>query len=87
MNIYAVTFFELPQMTINALLKREIQDTERMIKEKVGYLTATKYIGTFNYVSDEMKKLYSEKNNYGIIDLYLNDLHCLEKTQEIIEKE
>lgn len=44
----------------------------KMLKEKVGYLSYASFLGTFQYCSEEMKKLYYLKHR-KYIDLYYND--------------
>ena len=48
----------------------------KSLNEPLGYKSLTIYEGTFNYSSDEMKKLYFLREK-GYVDLYYNDLHCL----------
>ena len=42
------------------------------VKESIGQLSRTKFIGTFSYVCEEMKKLYFLKEE-GFVDFYYND--------------
>ena len=52
----------------------------RVIEEKLGFKTLTKFLGSVNYCSPEMVKLFSavrEEKNY--VDLYYNDVHCFTK--------
>ena len=39
----------------------------------------TRFKGSFNYCSPEMKKLFTLKED-GYVDFYYNDLHCLSRT-------
>ena len=50
-----------------------------VLSEPAGNKSKTGFKGTYNYCSPEMKKLYYlKKQEY--VDLYYNDLHCLELT-------
>lgn len=51
----------------------------KCLSEPIGYKSITNYEGTFNYSSDEMKKLYFLRRK-SHVDLYFNDLCCLQKT-------
>ncbi len=56
----------------------------KFIREQIGLKTVSHFQGTYNYCSDEMKKLYTLKK-CASVDLYYNDLHCLQKTNSMIQ--
>jgi hypothetical protein len=47
-----------------------------VINENVGEKTMTNFIGTFEYSTEEMKKLFFSKETQPI-DLYWNDVYSL----------
>ncbi len=53
----------------------------RMVKEVRGQKTLSSFTGSFNYCSAEMLELYV-KDSLGMVDLYSNDLECLQKSLE-----
>lgn len=55
----------------------------RMVKEQIGFKSATKYRGTLHYCGDEMVSLLDKSpNGSNHIDLYFNDMFGLIKTFE-----
>ena len=50
----------------------------KFIEEEVGLKTKTKFVGTYTYVTDEIKQLYN-LTRFGYVDFYYNDLFGLEK--------
>jgi serine/threonine protein kinase len=52
-----------------------------IIGEKIGYKTLFGFVGTYNYSSPEMRKLFFLKSQ-SYVDLYYNDFHCLQKIWE-----
>lgn len=52
------------------------------VKEEIGGRTYTRYFGTFDYSIEEFKKAYFLKTEV-YVDLYYNDLYCLQKTLRI----
>lgn len=55
----------------------------KFINEELGFKTASRFQGTYNYCSEEMKKLYISKK-IAPVDLYYNDLHCLQRTSGML---
>lgn len=56
----------------------------KFLSEPVGHKTVSRFQGTYNYCSEEMKKLFLLKQS-APVDLYYNDLHCLQKTSVMVE--
>ena len=55
----------------------------KFIYEPLGLKTLARFQGTYNYCSEEMKKLYMLKR-CAYVDLYYNDLHCLQRTNAML---
>jgi serine/threonine protein kinase len=51
----------------------------KLIAEECGFKTYTSFRGTPNFVSEAMLNLLGPGNNWDFIDLYYNDLVCLQK--------
>lgn len=51
------------------------------LEESVGHSTFTKFFGTFEFCSPEMKKLF-HSSSYGYVDLYYNDLYAFENIKK-----
>ena len=51
------------------------------IQESQGEKTLTKFVGSVNYCSEEMRKCFTSKKTMNI-DLYFNDLFALENSLE-----
>ena len=49
----------------------------RFIKEEIGNRTSTLFVGSVNFCCSDMKKAYTSKKPKKV-DLYYNDLFCLE---------
>jgi serine/threonine protein kinase len=56
-----------------------------VIAEERGFKTYTEFKGTPQYSSKEMLKLFSVESKWDYVDLYYNDLHCLQKALQHIE--
>jgi serine/threonine protein kinase len=54
----------------------------RFLNEPVGLKSKTRFYGSLEYCSPEMKQLYVKESEDGVVDLYYNDVHCLAKTLE-----
>ena len=48
-----------------------------IVKEQIGFKTLSSFRGSMNFCSDEMAECYIKKTKKKV-DLYYNDLHCLE---------
>ena len=55
------------------------------VKSKIGEKTLTGFVGTYHYSSPEMKKLFWLGTNVEV-DLYYNDLNCLERVWEALNE-
>ena len=55
----------------------------KFLRESVGEKTYTKFIGTFQFTTHELQKLFLLKKR-GRVDFYYNDLYGLEKSFDII---
>ena len=49
----------------------------KFIREEKGYKSLCRFVGTVNFCCEEMASCVLEKTSKHI-DLYYNDLHCLE---------
>lgn len=49
----------------------------RILREECGLKSLTSYRGTFQFVSEEMARLFSLESSVDFVDLYYNDLVCL----------
>jgi serine/threonine protein kinase len=49
----------------------------KIVNERAGFKSMTNYSGSINYWSPEMNLCYMKKKPQ-FVDLYYNDLHCLE---------
>ena len=56
----------------------------QIIQEELGKQTITSYVGSINFCCLEMKNCFNSKTN-GYVDLYYNDLFCLEGSIEQIK--
>ena len=56
----------------------------KILGEKIGEKTITKFIGTFHFTTDELQQLFLLSRR-GKVDFYYNDLYGLEKCITIIE--
>jgi serine/threonine protein kinase len=56
-----------------------------IIPQMCGFKTYTEFKGTPQYSSKEMLKLFSVESKWDYVDLYYNDLHCLQKSFQKIE--
>ena len=60
----------------------------RIVKEGIGFKSATKYRGTLHYCGDEMASLLDKGSNKAeLIDLYYNDMVGLVRTFEDLRYE
>ena len=58
----------------------------QFVKEDEGIKTLTKFVGSVNYCSEEMRKCFTSKKTMNI-DLYFNDLYALDGSLEELDEE
>lgn len=54
----------------------------KVVKENIGQKSFTSFFGTYNFCSEDMKKLLID-NSSGYADLYFNDIFALKKVFEM----
>lgn len=52
----------------------------KIIAEEIGKPSVSSFVGSMNFCSEEMLELFL-KDRPGIVDLYLNDAICFDKTK------
>ena len=58
----------------------------KIISEELGFKSKSSFLGSINYCSQEMLKIGSNSSKFSLIDLYYNDVHCLDVSiNEILE--
>ena len=55
----------------------------KIIREEIGFKTYTSFRGTPTFVSEAMLNLLGVKNRWDFVDLYFNDLVCLQKVYSL----